>query len=64
MRRTPSRVAITAVVTLIGSMLAVLGASAPAQSETTVHPVEPGNVVRDSSVNLDVDFGREVLLAQ
>ena len=54
-RRTPSRVAIAAVVTLLGSMLAVLGASGPAQSETTVSPVEPGNVVRDGSVNLDVD---------
>jgi hypothetical protein len=48
---------VTAVVTLLGSMLAVLGASAPAQSETTVSPVEPGTppVVRGNSVDLSVD---------
>ncbi len=58
-RPSPSRVAIAAVVTLLGSMLAVLGASAPAQSETTVSPVEPGSppVVRDSSVDVTVDVG-------
>ena len=60
-RPTPSRVALAAVVTLLGSMLAVVGVSTPAQSETAISPSEPPAtaggppVVRSDTVDLSVD---------
>ncbi len=61
-RRTPSRVALIAVVTLLASLLAVLGSSS-ATADTTFTPSEPGatasdpRVVRDASVIVGTDQG-------